>query len=119
MRSIPILLAALLAAQSALAQFVVDPTAPGLAAIDYAVGGGIRDWHAVDARGIYLRDRANRWYYAAFDHDCPGVLYDARIEFITDGSNRFDRLGRVKTETMTCGLAALDASPPPTDKGRS
>lgn len=118
----PILLAALLAAQSALAQSAVDQpavdqSAPGLAAIDYAAGGGVRDWQAVDARGIYLRDRTDRWYYAAFDHSCPGVLYDMRLEFFTDGSNRFDRSGRVQTETMTCGIAALDASPAPADKG--
>lgn len=118
MRTLPILLAALCAATPALAQGPAPMVSrPGLASIDDAAGGGIRDFYAVDARGIYLRDRTNRWYYAAFSGPCPGILYDARIEFVTDASRRLDRSSRIRTETMTCGIAALDHSAPPADKG--
>lgn len=115
MMAISLFLAALAAQSGALS--AAPAFAPGLAAIDYARGGGIRDWYAEDDRGIFLRDRANRWYYAAFDHRCPGVLYDYRLTFDTDGFTRFDRTSRIQTQTMTCGIAALDASDAPADKG--
>jgi hypothetical protein len=91
--------------------------AQGNASIDYAAGGGIRDWHADDDRGVYLRDRTNRWYYAAFRHRCPGVVRDQRIAFDTNGFQRFDRLSSVKTATETCAVESLDRSDAPAAKG--
>ena len=87
------------------------------AAIDYAASGGIRDWHAVDDRGVYLRDRTNRWYYAAFRHRCPGVVRDQRIAFDTNGYHRFDRLSRVVTQTETCAVESLYRTDAPAAKG--
>jgi hypothetical protein len=105
-----------LACVSAAAQAHV-PTLPPQAAIDHAANGGIRDWHAVDAKGLYLRDRTNRWYYAAFRHVCPGILTDARIAFDTHGDHRFDRLSNVVTSTETCAVESLVESPAPAAKG--
>ena len=111
MNTFSIILASFLAAQAA------PVHRPGLASIDDAARGGIRDWHAEDDRGIYLRDRTNRWYYAAFRHNCPGVLYDQRIAFRTSASNRFDRQSLVQTETETCAVESVDRSDAPEAKG--
>ena len=92
-------------------------TVPGNTAIDYASVDGIRDWHAEDKRGIYLRDRTNRWYYAAFQHECPGVLYNPTVRFDTNGDHRFDRLSRVITQTEVCGIASVQPSAAPAAKG--
>lgn len=100
----------------AAAQPMAQPT-PGNASIDFVNSGGIRDWHADDDRGIYLRDSANRWYYAAFRYNCPGVLYNPRIAFDTDGFSRFDRSSRVVTEIGVCALESVDRSPAPAAKG--
>jgi len=111
MTMIPLLLALLVAAHPA------PPVSPGNASIDYVGRGGIRDWHADDDRGIYLRDRVNRWYYVAFRHSCPGVLYNPTIAFDTNGFNRFDRLSRVVTQTEVCGIESVDCSDAPQAKG--
>lgn len=87
------------------------------ASIDHANNGGIRDWHAPNAKGIYLRDRTNRWYYAAFSHACPGVMYDDTVGFDTFGDHRFDRSSRVVTRLGSCAIDSLTASPPPAAKG--
>ncbi|GAA4007642.1 hypothetical protein GCM10022280_00180 [Sphingomonas swuensis] len=101
----------------ALALAVSPASAPGNAAIDYANTDGIRDFHADNDRGIYLRDRLGHWYYGAFTARCPGVLDGFSVGFDTNGFQRFDRSSRVVTPTMTCALASLDRSVAPAAKG--
>ena len=108
---------ALLAAAAVAAQPVPSASAPGLASIDFVGRGGIRDWHADDDRGIFLRDRANRWYYAAFRHSCPGVLFNPTIAFDTNGFDRFDRSSLVVTQTEVCAVESVDHSAAPAAKG--
>lgn len=105
----PLILALALAAQ--------PPVAPGNASIDYATTDGIRDWFAENDRGIFLRDRLNRWYYAAFTARCPGVFDRNSVGFDTFGDVRFDRSSRVVTPTMSCALSSLDRVPAPAAKG--
>lgn len=117
MRSRSLLAPAIAAAALAACAQQPAPMAPGDSAIDFAAGGGIRDWHAADAQGIYVRDSANRWYYARFTAPCPGVLSDPRIEFDTDVVGRFDRFSRVITQTMTCAVDSLQPTVAPDAKG--
>lgn len=101
------------AAASASATTVV----PRQASINNANNGGIRDWYAPGAHGIYLRDRTNRWYYAAFTYACPGVLYNDTIGFDTFGDHRFDRSSRVVTRQGSCAIDSVSATAAPAAKG--
>lgn len=87
------------------------------AVIDYAAGGGIRDWHAENDRGIYVRDSRNDWYYIQFKAPCPGVLTGQQIAFDTDVVGRFDKLSRVVTQTETCGVESIQRTKAPQAKG--
>lgn len=107
----------LAAAAAVSAPALASTTVARQASIHHANNGGIRDWYAPNAQGIYLRDRTNRWYYAAFSHACPGVLYDDTIGFDTLGDTRFDRGSRVVTRMGSCALESVTFSPAPAAKG--
>lgn len=109
-----------IAAAAAVSFFVpahADVRVAPQAAIDHANSGGIRDWHAENSSGVYLRDRTNRWYYASFRHGCPGVLTNPTIAFNTYGDHRFDRSASVITATETCAVESVTVSPAPAAKG--
>jgi hypothetical protein len=114
MRAFAIALAVAAAASAASA---ASPAAVRQASINHFNNESIRDWFAPNANGIYLRDRTNRWYYGAFSHACPGVLYDDTIGFDTFGDSRFDRSSRIVTRFGRCGLDSLTRSPAPLAKG--
>lgn len=107
----------LAAAVAASAPALASTNVARQASIHHANNGGIRDWYAPNARGIYLRDRTNRWYYAAFSNECPGVLQDDTVGFDTFGDSRFDRSSRVVTRFGSCALDSVIASPAPPAKG--
>lgn len=112
---LPVLAAALILSGCTQTMSAASPA--GRSAIDYAAGGGIRDWHAEDANGIFIRDSANNWHYARFTGPCPGVVREQQIAFEPDPLGRFDELSRVRTQTETCAVASIQASQPPAAKG--
>lgn len=86
-------------------------------AIDYAAGGGIRDWHAEDERSIYLMDRMGKWYYATFTHRCARLPNSGTIGFETDALGRFDHFSSVQTRYGNCQVDRIVRSHAPAAKG--
>jgi len=86
-------------------------------AIDYAGGGGIRDWHAEDERSIYIMDRMGKWYYATFSHRCMRLPNSGTVYFETDALGRFDEFSQVHTNWGTCQVDTIVRSHAPAAKG--
>lgn len=115
-----LLSAALLLGSGAASAAPEQPTKIGTkeVGISYAANGGIRDWHAEDERGIYLRDRAGRWYYARFSHPCFNLPSLQSLVFSTDpATGRFDHFSTVGTGQLSCDVASVVRSEPPAAKG--
>src|SRR5688500_17521208 len=77
------------------------------AVIDFAGGGGIRDYYAPNDHQIYLRDRANHWYLATLSGPCRGVRINPQVAFETDPTGRFDTFSAVRTRYHRCHVTSL------------
>jgi hypothetical protein len=86
-------------------------------AIDFAGGGGIRDWHAEDEQSIYIMDRMGRWYHATFSHRCARLPNSGTVHFETDALGRFDHFSQVHTSWGTCQVDRIVRSHAPAAKG--
>jgi len=87
------------------------------ATIEFAGGGGIRDWHAENDRSIYIMDRAGKWYYATFSNRCTRLPNSGTVRFETDALGRFDHFSQVHTGWSTCQVDTIVRSHAPAAKG--
>ena len=95
----------------------VLPLAGEETSIPYAANGGIRDWYSNNEMSIYLRDRADRWYFARFSAPCPNLPATQGVRFETDASGTFDRYNSVISDFANCQVVSIVRSAAPAAKG--
>ena len=105
---------ALLAAAgtAAVAGPVKTPVTGREASIPFAALGGIDDWRANGDRGLWIRGRSHRWYYAELLGSCSGLGFRDRIGFVIEPYGSFDRFSSIVVEGRICPIKSLRESEP-------
>ncbi|MHB1204150.1 MAG: DUF6491 family protein [Rhodospirillaceae bacterium] len=94
-----------------------EPTAkPVEAQILFANQGGIRDWRALDDKGLYVRGQDGQWYYATLFASCFGLPSTTGIGFVTTPGGGFDKFSAIVVENNKCPVVSLVKSDPPPKK---
>lgn len=83
------------------------------ASIPFVDHGGVRDFHAIDDRSIYLQARDRQWYRADLFGPCFGLPYAVGIGIDADPTGRLDRFGTIIVDGERCKIASLIPSEPP------
>jgi hypothetical protein len=94
------------------------------AAISFANHGGIRDWNALDDKGIWIQSVRRQWYYATFFGPCTGLQFETAVRFLPGPTGTLDKWsGVLSRQSGRCRFSSLKASdtPPPvrTRKGNT
>ena len=106
-----------LTGSAALAQAPTPPEGRE-ASIPFVRFGQIDDFAADGNRGIYLRDRGRRWYYASILGPCTGLPFAQRIGVVTRGIDRLDRFGTILVDGERCDIDRLVTSDGPPRRHR-
>lgn len=83
------------------------------ARIPFVNHGGIRDFHAVDTRTLYVQDTRGRWYRATTFGRCTDLPFAQAIGFETRGGDTFDRWSSIRVRGERCTLRSVVRSDPP------
>lgn len=86
------------------------------ASIPFADHDGIRDWNALDDKGIWVQNNAGKWFYGTFASPCIGLKFENTVGFLPGPTGTLDRWSAVSTHNSgKCRLQSLKASdtPPP------
>lgn len=86
------------------------------AQILFANQGGIRDWRALDEKGLYVRGQDGQWYYATLFASCFGLPSATGIGFVTTPGGGFDKFSAIVVENNKCPVVSLVKSDPPPKK---
>ena len=117
MRFLPVTAALLLAAaSSAIAAPPQTPVTGREAAIPFAALGGIEDWRTNGDRGLWIRGRSHKWYYAELMGPCSGLGFHDRIGFVIEPYGSFDKFSSIVVEGRVCPIKSLRESAPPPPK---
>ena len=114
-------LATLVAGTGVAADGIGKPAAAPEVAIPFANRGGIRDWNAVDDKGIWIQSVRGQWYYATFFAPCTGIQFETAVRFLPGATGTLDKgSALLSRQTGRCRFASLMASdtPPPAKAGR-
>lgn len=88
--------------------------APGpQASIPFADHGGVRDFHAVSDREVYLQARNRQWYRADLIGPCFGLPYAFGIGIDARPTGTLERFGTIIVDGDRCKIASLTPSAPP------
>ena len=86
------------------------------ASIPFAAIGGIEDWRANGDKGLWIRGRSHRWYYAELLGSCTGLGFEDRIGFVIEPYGSFDKFSSIVVEGRVCPIRTLRESDPPPPK---
>lgn len=89
------------------------------ASIPFANRGGIRDWNAIDDKGIWIQSIRGQWYYATFFGPCTGIHFQQAVRFLPGTTGTLDKWSAVvNRQTGRCRFSSLKASaePPPSTR---
>ena len=86
--------------------------------IQYASGGGLRDWQPGPPHSgiVYVRDRRLHWYQVTLTGPCVTDSALDSLHYTTDAIGQFDRFSRItvgRYPERTCGVTSIRASAPP------
>lgn len=84
--------------------------------IPFANSGGIRDWRALDEKGLYVQGPQRQWYYATLFGPCYGLPWAQSIAFVTTPADSFDRFSSVLVQNNRCPVTSLVKSDSPDGK---
>ena len=112
--AVALLLAA--AGTAAVAEPVKTPVTGREASIPFATLGGIDDWRANGDKGLWIRGRSHKWYYAELLGSCSGLGFHDRIGFVIEPYGSFDRFSSIVVEGRICPIRSLRESEPPPPK---
>lgn len=114
------MLLAAVAAMSLTAAAHAAPPAPlgPQASIPFVNHHGIRDWHAVDDRTLYVQDSRRRWYRATLFAPCLDLPFAQAIGFETRGIDTFDRFASIRVRGERCAVSSVVASDAPPAKAK-
>jgi len=87
--------------------------------IPFADNGGVRDFHAVSDREVYLQARNRQWYRADLFSRCDGLPYAFGIGIDARPTGTLDRFGTIIVGNERCKIASLVPSPSPRQLARS
>lgn len=75
--------------------------------IPFANSGGIRDWRALDEKGLYVQGPKRQWYYATLIGPCYGLPWAHSIAFVTNPADSFDKFSAVLVQNNRCPVTSL------------
>jgi hypothetical protein len=96
-----------------------QPPGPPEATIAFAAHDGIEDWEADGSKGLWIKARGRKWYYARFFAPCSGLQFHEALRFKFGAAGELDRWSEVYTrDSGRCAFTSLVASdgPPPKAK---
>ena len=103
-------------APAAMAQPAQKPVTGRDASIPFAALGGIEDWRANGDKGLWIRGRSHKWYYAELMGSCSGLSFRDHIGFVIEPYGSFDRFSSIVVEGRLCHIKTLRESQPPPSK---
>ncbi len=98
---------------AAIAQPAQPPITGREASIPFAALGGIEDWRANGDKGLWIRGRSHKWYYAELMGSCIGLGFRDRIGFVIEPYGTFDKFSSIVVEGRVCPIRTLRESDPP------
>jgi hypothetical protein len=91
--------------------------APGTnteASIPSANQGGIRDWRADGAKGMWIQAASGGWFYASFSSQCTTLPLALEVRFIPEPSGALSRWSSIRLEhDVRCFFRTLQPSDAP------
>lgn len=84
--------------------------------IPFANSGGIRDWRALDEKGLYVQGPKRQWYYATLIGPCYGLPWAHSIGFVTNPADSFDKFSAVLVQNHRCPVTSLVKTDSPDQK---
>ena len=98
---------------AAIGQPAATPITGRQASIPFAALGGIEDWRANGDKGLWIRGRSHKWYYAELMGSCIGLGFRDRIGFVIEPYGSFDKFSSIVVEGRVCPIRTLRESDPP------
>lgn len=69
--------------------------------------GNIMAWQVLDARTVYLQDRARRWYRADMRGACVRLAFGGQLGFRTGPGGRLDAGSQILSRAGACTIKTL------------
>jgi Family of unknown function (DUF6491) len=119
MKLLTLIAVAMLAAVPLARAADVTPVTGREASIPFADLGGIEDWRANGDRGLWIRGRSHKWYYAELFGSCSGLNFRESIGFVIEPYGSFDKFSSIVVEGRICHIRTLKESMPPPGKKKA
>ena len=89
----------------------------GEVSIPFANSGGIHDWRADGAQGMWIEEAGGRWFYAGFSSQCPTLRSAMGVKFVPEPSGTLSRWSSIRLQhDQRCFFRTLQPSNAPPDK---
>jgi len=84
------------------------------ARINFVQYNGIRDYHAVSDRLLYVQSRDRNWYQVDLFAPCTGLEFAMGVRFRpSDGAGTFDRFSSIDMRGQSCKVRSVKRVAPP------
>jgi hypothetical protein len=84
------------------------------ARIPFVQYNGVRDYHAVSDRLLYVQARDRSWYQVDMFAPCTGLEFAMGVRFRpSDGAGTFDRFSSIDLRDQNCKVRSVKRVPPP------